>query len=125
MARTTTIIDASTGTDFNFTSIEVRGDAFYGYTDGLHTIAFYFSDFTGKVHLEGSLANTPISTDWFPLSIDPPNNYMQLTAHTGIVARTFQGNFMFLRVRMDRDYLTPANNDSLQHGQITQVLLNH
>ena len=125
MARTTTIIDASTGTDFNFTSIEVRGDAFYGYTDGLHTIAFYFSDFTGKVHLEGSLANTPISTDWFPLSIDPPNNYMQLTAHTGIVARTFQGNFMFLRVRMDRDYLTPANNDSLQYGQITQVLLNH
>ena len=125
MARTTTIIDASTGTDFNFTSIEVRGDAFYGYTDGLHTIAFYFSDFTGKVHLEGALANAPSSTDWFPLSIDPPNNYMQLTAHTGIVARTFQGNFMFLRVRMDRDYLTPANNDSLQYGQITQVLLNH
>jgi hypothetical protein len=125
MARTTTIIDASTGTDFNFTSIEVRGDAFYGYTDGMHTIAFYFSNFTGKVYLEGTLANAPGSTDWFPLSIDPPNDYMQLTAHTGIVARTFEGNFMFLRVRIDRDYLTPANNNNLVWGQISQVLLNH
>ena len=105
MSRTTTIIDASTGTNFNFTSPEVRGDAFYGYTDGLHTIAFYFSSFTGKVYLKGTLANAPTSTDWF--------------------ARTFQGNFMFLRVRIDRDYLTPANNNSLQHGQISQVLLNH
>jgi len=125
MSRTTTIIDASTGTNFNFTSIEVRGDAFYGYTDGLHTIAFYFSDFTGKLFLEGTLANAPTSTDWFPISISPPTDYMQLTTHTGIVARTFQGNFMFLRVRIDRDYLTPANNNSLQHGQISQVLLNH
>jgi len=125
MARTTTVIDASTGTNFNFTSIEVRGDAFYGYTDGLHTIAFYFVNFTGKVYLEGTLANAPTSTDWFAVSISPPLDYMLLTAHTGVAARSFQGNFMFLRVRIDRDYLTPANNNSLQHGQISQVLLNH
>ena len=125
MSRTTTIIDASTGTNFNFTSPEVRGDAFYGYTDGLHTIALYFVDFTGKVYLEGTLANAPASTDWFPISIQPPTDYMQLTSHTGVVARTFQGNFMFMRVRIDRDYLTPSNNNSLQHGQISQVLLNH
>ena len=125
MARTTTIIDSATGTTFNFTSPEVRGDAYYGYTDGLHTVAFYFSDFTGKVYLEASLANTTTSADWFPLSIQPPTDYMQLTAHTGVVARTFQGNFLHLRVRIDRDYLTPANNDDMGWGQISQVLLNH
>ncbi len=125
MARTTAIIDSATGTNFNFTSPEVRADAYYGYTDGLHTAAFYFSNFTGKVYLEGTLANTPTSTDWFALNIDPPTEYIQLTTHTGIVARSFQGNFMFVRVRIDRDYLTPANNDNLAWGQISQVLLNH
>lgn len=125
MARTTTIIDASTGTNFNFTSPEIRADAFYGYTDGLHTVAFYFSNFTGKLYLEGTLANVPTSTDWFPLSIQPPNDFMQLTTHSGVVARSFQGNFMFVRVRIDRDYLTPAHNNDLGWGQISQVLLNH
>lgn len=125
MARTTTIIDSATGTNFNFTSPEIRTDAYYGYTDGLHTVAFYFSNFTGKVYLEATLANTPTSTDWFALSISPPNEFMQLTAHSGVVARTFQGNFMFCRVRIDRDYLTPANNDNMAWGQISQVLLNH
>jgi len=125
MARTTSVIDSPTGTNFNFTSSDTRADSFYGYTDGLHTVAFYFSNFTGKLYLEATLANTPVSTDWFPLSISPPNDYMTVTAHTGVVARTFQGNFMFVRIRIDRDYLTPANNNSLQHGQLTQVLLNH
>ena len=63
--------------------------------------------------------------DWFPLSIQPPTDYMQLTTHSGVVARTFQGNFMFVRVRIDRTYLTPANNDNMAWGQISQVLLNH
>ena len=125
MARTIAIIDSATGTNFNLTSPEIRADAYYGYTDGLHTIAFYFSNFTGKVFLEGTLANVPTSADWFPLSIQPPTDFMQLTTHSGVVARTFQGNFMFIRVRVDRTYLTPSNNDSLQHGQITQILLNH
>lgn len=125
MARTTAIIDSATGTNFNFISPEVRADAYYGYTDGLHTVAFYFSNFTGKVYLEGTLANTPTNTDWFALNIDPPTEYIQLTTHTGVVARSFQGNFMFVRVRIDRDYLTPANNDNLAWGQISQVLLNH
>jgi hypothetical protein len=125
MARTTAIISTSTGTNFNLTSDAVRADSFYGYTDGLHTVAFYFANFTGKVYVEATLANNPTSSDWFPITIGTPADYLQLTTHTGNVARTFQGNFMFLRVRIDRDYLTPANNDSLTHGQILQVLLNH
>ena len=50
MAQSTQIL-ASTGTQFNVTSDKVRGDLFYGYTDGLHTIAFYLSGFIGKIYL--------------------------------------------------------------------------
>ena len=55
MGQTVQIL-ASTGTNFNLTSDKVRGDSFYGFTDGLHTIAFYLSAFIGKVYLEGTLS---------------------------------------------------------------------
>lgn len=125
MARTVTIIGTSTGTNFNLTSDKVRGDSYYGYTDGLHTVAFYFSNFTGKIILEATLAEDPLESDWFAMSIDPPINFLQLTAHTDVIARTFQGNFLYIRVRIDRSYLSPANNDNMQHGQVMKVLLNH
>ena len=117
---------ASTGTQFNVTSDKVRGDSFYGFTDGLHTIAFYLTGFIGKVYLEGTLATEPTDTDWFVINLDgavAPLVYAAAT--TATVARTFEGNFVYLRVRIDRAHISPANNDSLQNGQIIQVLLNH
>lgn len=125
MAQSTQIL-ASTGTQFNVTSDKVRGDSFYGYTDGLHTIAFYLSGFIGKIYLEGTLATTPEEVDWFIINMDgavAPLVYAAATSST--VARTFEGNFVYLRVRIDRDHISPANNDSMQNGQLTQVLLNH
>lgn len=125
MANSVQIL-ASTGTQFNVTSDKVRGDSFYGFTDGLHTIAFYLSGFIGKIYLEGTLATEPAAVDWFVLNLDgavAPLVYSAATTST--VARTFEGNFIYLRVRIDRDHITPANNDSLQNGQLIQVLLNH
>ena len=72
MARTVTIIGTSTGTNFNLTSDKVRGDSYYGYTDGLHTVAFYFSNFTGKIILEATLADDPLESDWFIIRIATP-----------------------------------------------------
>jgi hypothetical protein len=125
MGRTTTIIEASTGTEFNFTSGKARGDAYYGYTDGSHTVAFYCNDFTGRLYIDATLANDPVEADWFSITLGGVQDYIEATAHTGVVAKTFQGNLVYLRARIDRSHLTPANNDTLQHGQVTQVLLNH
>ena len=125
MGQTVQIL-ASTGTNFNLTSDKVRGDSFYGFTDGLHTIAFYLSAFIGKVYLEGTLSTDPAEADWFVINLDGATAELNSSsATTATVARTFEGNFVYLRVRIDRAHISPANNDSLQNGQIIQVLLNH
>jgi hypothetical protein len=125
MAKSIQVL-GSTGTQFNVTSDKVRGDSFYGYTDGLHTMAFYLAGFIGKIYVEGTLANAPTESDWFAINLDGaivPLVYAAATTTT--IARSFEGNFIFLRVRLDRTHITPANNDSMQHGQLIQVLLNH
>ena len=125
MAQSVQII-WSTGTDFNVTSDKVRGDSFYGYTDGLHTIAFVIAGFIGKIYVEGTLATDPVENDWFAINLDGATvPLVYAAATTGTTARSFEGNFIFLRVRLDRSHITPANNDSMQNGQIIQVLLNH
>lgn len=125
MAKSIQVL-ASTGTQFNVTSDKVRGDSFYGYTDGLHTMAFYLSGFIGKIYVEGTLANTPVEADWFTINLDGATiPLVYAAATTATVARSFEGNFIYLRVRIDRAHISPANNDSMQNGQLTQVLLNH
>tara|TARA_B100002049_G_C16042248_1_gene359519 strand:+ start:110 stop:487 length:378 start_codon:yes stop_codon:yes gene_type:complete len=125
MAKSIQVL-GSTGTQFNVTSDKVRGDSFYGFTDGLHTIAFYLSGFIGKIYVEGTLASDPTATDWFIINLDGATAELtSSSATTATIARTFEGNFVYLRVRIDRDHISPANNDSMQNGQLTQVFLNH
>ena len=125
MAKSIQVL-GSTGTQFNVTSDKVRGDSFYGFTDGLHTIAFYLSGFIGKIYLEGTLSSEPTATDWFIINLDGATAELtSSSATTATIARTFEGNFVYLRVRIDRDHISPANNDSMQNGQLTQVFLNH
>lgn len=125
MAKSIQVL-GSTGTQFNVTSDKVRGDSFYGYTDGLHTMAFYLAGFIGKIYVEGTLANAPIESDWFAINLDGATvPLVYAAATTTTIARSFEGNFIFLRVRVDRTHITPANNDSMQSGQLIQVLLNH
>ena len=84
MGQTVQIL-ASTGTNFNLTSDKVRGDSFYGFTDGLHTIAFYLSAFIGKVYLEGTLSTDPAEADWFVINLDGATaavSYTHLTLTT-------------------------------------------
>ncbi|SVE51210.1 uncharacterized protein METZ01_LOCUS504064, partial [marine metagenome] len=47
------------------------------------------------------------------------------TTETSVVGKTFQGNFLYLRIRIDRSHLSPANNNTLQWGAISKVALNH
>lgn len=68
MARSIQLM-GDTGTNFNSTSDSVRADSFYGFTDGLHTVAIYMNNFTGRFFIEGTLATTPTADDWFTINI--------------------------------------------------------
>lgn len=66
------------------------------HTSGLNTFAVYSTNATGTFVVEATLESDPTSTDWFTLS-DP----VTLTAQTGIQPYTYEGKFVWLRIRTD------------------------
>ena len=113
--RKSILMQSSTGSTLNVTTDKVEGDSFYGYTDGIQTIAISYNAFKGRVSVQGSLALTPTESDWFDIQISGGFNaagggYKQFpisgtTGFTGVEAYTIQGNFTYLRVKVDRSYL--------------------
>ena len=133
------IMDAS-GTDMNKYGIEVRADSYYGYTDGYHTIQVTYSQFVGRFRIQATLALEPESVDWFDLQQDVstfgsitnntaawnPAGYIQFNANDpgdGSQAYTFQGNFAWLRVFMDRNHVGDGETYDSSYGSITRAIL--
>ena len=120
--------------ELSYTGDNIRADAFYGNTDGLHTVSVKFDDFVGRIYIEGTLASNPEETDWFPIYLTSGTSYKQYPVNsaspTGIVGDTgtdgftFRVNVIYLRARVDRDYLGASDYDLAAHGRIDQLLLN-
>jgi hypothetical protein len=131
----------NTGREHNITGKAVRGDSYYGHTDGVHTVQVFFTNFTGRFGIQGTLVTEPQDGDWFDinlntsLSVNNTTPYAQFPINplaptgrdgdTGTLAFTFVGNFTFLRAIVDRSYIPePAENDSTTGlGHIDKVLL--
>lgn len=97
-----------------------RGDGYYGYRDGNHTLAVTFANFRGRIQIEATLDLNPTEADWFPIWLTNNAPYKQYNENkTGSEAFTFQGNFVLLRFRKMRSYLT----DTLPAGNISKVML--
>lgn len=124
----------------------VKADGWYGATDGLHTVAIYVSNFSGRVYVEATLAMNPTEADWFPICLDKEKNtpYIQFPVNpaaptgateglvqpgdTGVVGRSFKINAVWIRARMDRTYLdlvAPNPLDSIEagYGRLQKVVL--
>lgn len=98
----------------------IRGDGYYGYKDGNHTISVTFDDFIGRYQIEATLDIEPTEADWFPIWLTARAPYKEVTApKRGTEAFTFQGNFVLLRFRKMRSYLT----DTTGIGDIAKVML--
>lgn len=109
----------NTGTTaLTFLSDKVKGDGYFGNSDGLHTVAWRVNDFIGSITLEGSLTLDPQSTDWVTLTLTPTTtvysvdttglartagvtttNYV--TATTVVKSYNFIGNFVWLRGKIN------------------------
>ena len=138
MANTSILMLGDTNGQFEVTGNMIRGDGYYGFPDGNHTISIHLQNFTGRIWLEGSLASEPrnddctmqfdTENDWFPISLNVCNPFIQYERETSSRAYTFQGNFVWLRVRLDRSYIQPVpetDTDLAELGNIRKVLLNH
>lgn len=99
----------------------VRGDGYYGYRDGTHTVAVTFANFVGRIQIEATLEINPTEADWFPIWLTAAAPYKQINdAKSGTEAFTFQGNFVLLRFRKLRSYLSSSYTSV---GDISKVML--
>lgn len=122
MARKTITLLPNSGTNLDLIGEAVPGDSYYGFTDGLHTIAIYGQNLTGRVKIQGTLATNPTDDDWFNVLIDglPFKDYSEFT---GVEGYTFTANLVFLRAILDRTSL--GQTDISTVGYIDKIYLNY
>lgn len=135
--RSITIFGAS-GTDMNKYGEQVKADSYYGYTDGLHTVQVRYNNYVGRFRIQATLSLEPAEADWFDLVIDPLNGlypgsnpwnsdgYIQYNANAPASkseAYTFQGNFSYIRVYMDREHIADGETYDSSYGSIDRVIL--
>ena len=111
-ATATTLIASTThgtatgnydGTATAFQSDSAKGDGYYGYADGLHTVSWQLTGYTGTITVQATLVEVPATTDWFDITLVDPagtasgttQTYTTETAHK---AFNFTGNFVNVRV---------------------------
>lgn len=132
----------NTNTKWNVFGEPARGNAYYGFTDGIVTIQIIYQNFVGGFGIQGTLSLDPKPEDWFWIKINtwgdintpfmtfPVDPFAPTGANggdTGSIATTFIGNFVYLRAVVTRDYIQPINVDTVwqdwQFGQVDSVLM--
>lgn len=123
-ARYSVEILGNTGSEMNKTGEKVKADSYYGYTDGIHTVSVNYTAFRGTLKLQGTLTLNPTEADWFTIrEITKP-----VSGTTGVTlseAYTFTGNYVYLRVIMDRSAIGDGTTYDAGYGAIGRVLLNN
>jgi len=101
-------------TNTSITSANVPADSYYGFSDGLHTVAFKGDGFTGSFALEATLATSPTADDWFRIQLSG-SNAVSFTTLTGTNAYTFTGNYVYIKALVF----------NATAGSVESILLNH
>ena len=123
MARKTVTLLSQTGSlELDKTGEAVPGDSYYGFTDGIHTVAIYGQGLSGRVKIQGTLEQNPTEEDWFDILFSglPFRDY---TNFTGVEGFTFVANLVYLRASLDRTALGLSNLQT--SGYVEKILLNY
>jgi len=117
------------------TGEKFRGDGYYGRSDGLHTVQFNLTNFTGTIKIEATLDTTPEDTDYFDVELSTNSTVSGTVDTTGAVSSgstvtlssvsfdsasenfnyNFTGNFVWVRAIVS-DWTA---------GNVDSILLNH
>jgi hypothetical protein len=111
-----------------------KGDGYYGWGDGVHTVEVEITVFAGTISIQASLATAPTDSDWFtvPLAVADSEAYrvdttglitkissiqtiQYASATTAVNVYNFTGNFVWVR----------AVVTNWTAGTINRVLFNH
>jgi len=85
-----------------------KGDGFYGRSDGLHTVQYSYTEFTGSIYVEATLATEPTDKDWFSVF----TTTVEQDDVSDIIS--FTGNYVWVRARA-----------VYTDGTINSIVLNH
>jgi hypothetical protein len=105
-----------TGTVQTFISDQVKGDGYFGGSDGFHTVAYNTTQyFIGTVTMQATLASEPVSADWFTVS-NTDVSYTEFDARTqsNVDLYNFTGNFVWVRGHIQ-----------IEEGAVTSIQYNH
>lgn len=114
---TTAVVYPNTGTTtMTFVSNKVKGDGYYGSSDGLHTVMYTSTpNFYGTITMQATLASDPIEKDWFTVSNTGVTYTPLVERNTSTVDYfNFNGNFVWVR-----------GNVAINAGTVESVQFNH
>jgi hypothetical protein len=93
----------NTSTMMTYLSNRVKGDGYYGSSDGIHTVAYTAAPtFIGTITMQASLATDPDSNDWFDVNNTTVTYTVFNNRNTSTVdCYNFTGNFVWVRGRVE------------------------
>jgi len=101
------------GSSAAFNGDKVKGDGYYGFSDGVHTVQTRVTNFVGTLKVQGSLVKDPANTDW--VDIDNIVVGDGSTATTNSFLNNFTGNFVWIRVSVTEFTAGTINNIFMAH----------
>ena len=100
------------GSSATWSSNKFKGNGYYGYTDGLHTVSYLLSAFVGIIKFQATLVTNPSENDWFDITSTAVGD--GTTPVNGGYYFNFSGNFVWCR----------AHITNFSGGVISRVLYN-
>ena len=100
------------GSSAAWSSNKFKGNGYYGYTDGLHTVSYLLSAFVGIIRFQATLVTNPTENDWFDITTTAVGDGTNPVS--GGYYFNFSGNFVWCRA-----YIT-----NFSGGVISRVLYN-
>lgn len=131
-SSTTVVLDyPNTGTTaLIYASDPIKGDGYFGGSDGFHTAQVNIQEFIGKIELQGTLAPVPQESDWFTVRLGTNNMSVDTTgllseenissveyrfATTNINSYNFTGNYVWVRAKIS----------DWTEGTVNSIRINH
>ena len=114
---TTAVVYPNSGTTtLVFVSDKVKGDGYFGGSDGLHTVMYTATqDFAGTITMQATLASVPTNSDWFNVNnTNITYSVLDVRNTSTVDIVNFTGNFVWVR-----GYV------SINDGSVESILYNH
>jgi hypothetical protein len=121
----------NTGTTaLEYSSVPIKGDGYFGGSDGFHTVQVDLTEFIGTIELQGTLTSQPEESDWSAAHlnlgsscvdttgaiIEDTTSILSYTAATTIVkVYNFIGNYTWVRAKVSNWTEGTVNGIKVNH----------